>query len=139
MPAVADSEFILDTFGAASGSHFDLHGVTHDHFMVKWDSLGRDGREALVVVRVTRQQQLDPVLVEVREQRPGLGVRLVGSAEARTESRVVPIGDRAGVVRKRLELGAQPLLLLAADRAGDRPEVGTESRCLMRSGSPPSG
>jgi hypothetical protein len=40
MPAVADSEFIWNTFD--EGSHFDLEGVTHDHFMVKWDSLGRD-------------------------------------------------------------------------------------------------
>jgi hypothetical protein len=40
-PAVADSEFIWDTFGNGS-SHYDLQGVTHDHFMVRWDSLGRD-------------------------------------------------------------------------------------------------
>ncbi|MDI3289945.1 DUF5010 domain-containing protein [Polyangium sp. 15x6] len=39
--AVADSQFIWDTFGDED-SHFDLKGVTHDHFMVKWDSLGRD-------------------------------------------------------------------------------------------------
>jgi hypothetical protein len=39
--AVADSEFVWDTFNGQS-SHFDLTGVTHDHFMVKWDSLGRD-------------------------------------------------------------------------------------------------
>jgi hypothetical protein len=42
MAAVADSEFTWDTFAAASGSHFDLAGVVHDHFMVKWDSIGRD-------------------------------------------------------------------------------------------------
>ena len=42
MSAVADSEFIWDTFGANGRSHFDLKGITHDHFMVKWDSLGRD-------------------------------------------------------------------------------------------------
>jgi hypothetical protein len=42
MPAVADSEFIWDTFATANRSHFDLKGVTHDHFMVKWDALGRD-------------------------------------------------------------------------------------------------
>jgi Domain of unknown function (DUF5010) len=41
MPAVADSEFIWDTFSGGT-SHFDLAGVTHDHFMVKWDPLGRD-------------------------------------------------------------------------------------------------
>jgi len=42
MPEVADSEFIWDTFGSSTRSHFELHGVTHDHYMVKWDSLGRD-------------------------------------------------------------------------------------------------
>jgi hypothetical protein len=42
MPAVADSEFVWDTFGNGNTSHFDLQGVTHDHFMVKWDPLGRD-------------------------------------------------------------------------------------------------
>jgi hypothetical protein len=42
MPQVADSEFIWDTFAANGRSHFDLKGVSHDHFMVKWDSLGRD-------------------------------------------------------------------------------------------------
>ncbi len=36
-------------------------------------------------------------------------MRLVRSAEARTESRMVPIGDHAGVIRQRLELGPQPL------------------------------
>jgi hypothetical protein len=41
MPAVADSEFIWDTFTGGS-SHFDIAGVTADHFMVKWDPLGRD-------------------------------------------------------------------------------------------------
>ncbi|MDC0740657.1 DUF5010 domain-containing protein [Polyangium mundeleinium] len=41
MPAVADSQFLWDTFGDED-SHSDLKGVTHDHFMVKWDSLGRD-------------------------------------------------------------------------------------------------
>ena len=41
MPAVADSEFIWDTFNGGA-SQFDLTGVTHDHFMVKWDPLGRD-------------------------------------------------------------------------------------------------
>ena len=42
MAAVADSEFVWDTFGANGKTHFNLKGVTHDHFMVKWDSLGRD-------------------------------------------------------------------------------------------------
>jgi hypothetical protein len=40
MPAVADSEFTWNTFG--HDSHSVLKGFTHDHFMVKWDSLGRD-------------------------------------------------------------------------------------------------
>ncbi len=42
MLEVADSEFIWDTFGPNGRSHFDLKGISHDHFMVKWDSLGRD-------------------------------------------------------------------------------------------------
>jgi Domain of unknown function (DUF5010) len=48
MPTVADSEFIWDTFNGGK-SHFDLQGVTHDHFMVKWDPLGRNdnGSDAL--------------------------------------------------------------------------------------------
>jgi Domain of unknown function (DUF5010) len=46
MPAVADSEFVWDTFNGTS-SHFDVAGVTHDHFMVKWDSLGRDDPGAI--------------------------------------------------------------------------------------------
>jgi hypothetical protein len=40
MPAVADSQFIWNTFD--DDSHFNLKGVAHDHFMVRWDSLGRD-------------------------------------------------------------------------------------------------
>jgi hypothetical protein len=40
--AIADSEFIWASLGANNRSHFNLKGVTHDHFMVKWDSLGRD-------------------------------------------------------------------------------------------------
>jgi len=40
--AVADSQFIWNTFAPDGRSHFDLNGVSHDHFMVKWDSLGRD-------------------------------------------------------------------------------------------------
>jgi hypothetical protein len=40
--AVADSQFIWNTFGPDARSQFNLNGVTHDHFMVKWDSLGRD-------------------------------------------------------------------------------------------------
>jgi hypothetical protein len=41
MPAVADSEFTWNTFGGHD-SHYNIQGVTQDHFMVKWDSLGRD-------------------------------------------------------------------------------------------------
>lgn len=40
MPSVADSQFIWNTFD--DPSHFELKGVAHDHFMVRWDSLGRD-------------------------------------------------------------------------------------------------
>jgi Domain of unknown function (DUF5010) len=49
MPSVADSEFVWDTHTEfvegrhiRAVSHFDLAGVTHDHFMVRWDPLGRD-------------------------------------------------------------------------------------------------
>jgi len=40
MPSVADSQFVWNTF--QDPSHFELKGVAHDHFMVRWDSLGRD-------------------------------------------------------------------------------------------------
>ncbi len=40
--AVADSQFRWNTFSNNQLSHSDMKGVTFDHFMVKWDSLGRD-------------------------------------------------------------------------------------------------
>lgn len=39
---VADSEFTWNTFSRSAISLSDLHGVSHAHFMAKWDSLGRD-------------------------------------------------------------------------------------------------
>jgi hypothetical protein len=44
MNTVADSRFIWDTFRTGERSRSTQGGVTLDHFMVKWDSLGRDSR-----------------------------------------------------------------------------------------------
>jgi hypothetical protein len=41
-PTVADSQFRWNTFDANSMSHSELNGVKFDHFMSKWDNLGRD-------------------------------------------------------------------------------------------------
>ena len=42
-PDVADAEFRWNTFSNDQLSHSDMKGTTLDHFMVKWDSIGRDG------------------------------------------------------------------------------------------------
>jgi Domain of unknown function (DUF5010) len=45
MPTVADSQFTWNTLGTGNGgkpSVSMLNGVTLDHFMVKWDTVGRD-------------------------------------------------------------------------------------------------
>jgi hypothetical protein len=42
MTAVADDRFTWDTIRSGQKSRYALNGVTLDHFMVKWDSLGRD-------------------------------------------------------------------------------------------------
>jgi len=42
MPTVADSQFTWNTLASGTMSHSTLGGVTLDHFMVKWDPLGRD-------------------------------------------------------------------------------------------------
>ena len=42
MPSVADSQFTWNTLTSGNMSHSTLGGVTLDHFMVKWDPLGRD-------------------------------------------------------------------------------------------------
>jgi hypothetical protein len=43
MSSVADGRFDWDTFTLASGlSSYVMNGVTVDHFMPRWDSLGRD-------------------------------------------------------------------------------------------------
>jgi hypothetical protein len=42
MPTVADSQFTWNTLTSGTMSHSTLGGVTLDHFMVKWDPLGRD-------------------------------------------------------------------------------------------------
>jgi hypothetical protein len=46
MPTVADARFTWDTLTKGI-SHQTLNGVTLDHFMVKWDSLGRDSPGAI--------------------------------------------------------------------------------------------
>jgi hypothetical protein len=50
MPNVADSQFTWNTLGNGNGgkvSRSTLHGVTLDHFMVKWDTVGRDRAGAI--------------------------------------------------------------------------------------------
>jgi len=44
MPNVADARFVWDTIAGNGGqpSAFTMNGVTLDHFMVKWDTVGRD-------------------------------------------------------------------------------------------------
>lgn len=42
MPNVADGRFTWDTLRSGQDSRATVAGVTLDHFMVKWDSLGRD-------------------------------------------------------------------------------------------------
>ena len=42
MATVADSRFTWNTLSAMKKSRATMNGVTLDHFMVKWDSLGRD-------------------------------------------------------------------------------------------------
>ncbi|HVJ18714.1 MAG TPA: DUF5010 domain-containing protein [Polyangiaceae bacterium] len=41
---VADSEFTWNTFSGNAMSLTNHHGVSHAHFMAKWDSLGRDSK-----------------------------------------------------------------------------------------------
>jgi hypothetical protein len=42
MPSVADSQFTWDTLRSGNKSRSTMHGITLDHFMVKWDTVGRD-------------------------------------------------------------------------------------------------
>jgi hypothetical protein len=42
MPSVADAQFRWNTIAAGQKSRSVMNGVTMDHFMAKWDSLGRD-------------------------------------------------------------------------------------------------
>ena len=41
-PSVADAQFRWNTFMASEMSHSDMRGVTFDHFMAKWDAIGRE-------------------------------------------------------------------------------------------------
>jgi hypothetical protein len=49
MPNVADARFTWDTIRTGRESRFTMKGVTLSHFMVKWDSLGRDKPGAIAV------------------------------------------------------------------------------------------
>jgi hypothetical protein len=44
---IADAEFRWNTFTANQMSHSDIRGVTFDHFMAKWDAVGREDDERL--------------------------------------------------------------------------------------------
>jgi hypothetical protein len=48
-PDVADAQFRWNTFQGDSMSHSDMKGVTFDHFMAKWDPVGREGNARLAV------------------------------------------------------------------------------------------
>jgi hypothetical protein len=41
-PDVADAQFRWNTFQGGDLSHSDMKGVTFDHFMTKWDTVGRE-------------------------------------------------------------------------------------------------
>jgi hypothetical protein len=47
MPNVADARFTWDTLRSGMKSRSTLRGVTLDHFMVKWDTVGRDKAGAI--------------------------------------------------------------------------------------------
>jgi hypothetical protein len=47
MSTVADDRFTWDTIRTGQKSRYAMNGVTLDHFMVKWDSLGRDSPGAI--------------------------------------------------------------------------------------------
>jgi hypothetical protein len=44
---VADAQFRWNTLQAGAISHSDMRGVTFDHFMAKWDPVGRDNNGRL--------------------------------------------------------------------------------------------
>jgi Domain of unknown function (DUF5010) len=44
---VADSQFRWNTFQAGDLSHSDMGGITFDHFMAKWDTVGRENNGRL--------------------------------------------------------------------------------------------
>ena len=46
-PDVADAQFRWNTFQGGDLSHSDMKGVTFDHFMTKWDTVGRDNNGRL--------------------------------------------------------------------------------------------
>jgi hypothetical protein len=57
---VADAEFRWNTFMANQMSHSDMRGVTFDHFMAKWDAVGRenDGRLAVATDLLVKGPEL---------------------------------------------------------------------------------
>jgi hypothetical protein len=63
MPSVASSQFRWNTFSNNEMSRSDMNGVTYDHFMAKWDSLGRDRKDGLPAL-VTDQLFKGPELLD---------------------------------------------------------------------------
>ncbi|HVY27247.1 MAG TPA: DUF5010 domain-containing protein [Polyangiaceae bacterium] len=62
---VADAQFRWNTFDFGDISHYETKGVTFDHFMAKWDSIGREnnGRLAEATDRVIKgPEKLDEYL-----------------------------------------------------------------------------
>jgi hypothetical protein len=74
MPNVADSEFHWNTFANDALSRSALKGVTFDHFMAKWDAVGRENNGAPGhVERPARQRArvARAVLASIRRLEPG--------------------------------------------------------------------
>jgi len=57
---VADAQFRWNTFQAGAISHSDMRGVTFDHFMSKWDTVGREntGRLATASDQIVKGPEL---------------------------------------------------------------------------------
>ena len=57
---VADAQFRWNTFQGNALSHSDMKGVTFDHFMAKWDTVGREnnGRLATANDSIVKGSQL---------------------------------------------------------------------------------
>src|SRR6266540_3363065 len=70
MATVADARFTWDTIASRTKSRATMNGITLDHFMVKWDSIGRDspGAIATSTTRIVKGTALlDQMLASSRD------------------------------------------------------------------------